>query len=211
MTSPASASSLIPSLPAGRIGGIMYRMSAVLLWTRIRRSASNSASSRSRRPSSTQARATSRVPQAGAELEARPGLRVAPVVAKPELERGAERPPASATVREPSSTARSRLASAREVTGVGRRDRVGFRADPERSRGHGIDGDGEREPRIERETDERRGGKSRERHAARGRAGQDSGRADRARPCGAPARSVRWRRSWPAREKRAAPRDDATR
>ncbi|WP_238314881.1 hypothetical protein, partial [Methylobacterium crusticola] len=42
----------------------------------------------------------------------------------------------------------------------------------------GIDGDGEREQRIEREAGERRGGKSRERPAGRERFGQDSGRAD---------------------------------
>ena len=46
-------------------------------------------------------------------------------------------------------------------------------------RGAGIDGDGQREQRIEREAGERRGGKSRERHAGRERAGRDSGGADR--------------------------------
>ena len=46
-------------------------------------------------------------------------------------------------------------------------------------RGPGIDGEGHHEQRIERESGERRGGKSRERSARRERAGQDSGRADR--------------------------------
>ena len=46
-------------------------------------------------------------------------------------------------------------------------------------RSHGIDGDGQREQRIERETGERCGGNSRERSAGCERAGQDSGRPDR--------------------------------
>ena len=53
------------------------------------------------------------------------------------------------------------------------------RASDAMDRGHGIDGDGQREPRIEREAGERRGGKSRERSAGRERAGQESGRPDR--------------------------------
>ena len=35
VTSSASASSLMPCVPAGRIGSAMQRMSAVLSWTRI--------------------------------------------------------------------------------------------------------------------------------------------------------------------------------
>ena len=46
-------------------------------------------------------------------------------------------------------------------------------------RGHGIDGDGHHEQRIEREAGERRGGRSWERHAGRERAGQEPRRAER--------------------------------
>ena len=46
-------------------------------------------------------------------------------------------------------------------------------------RGRGIDGGGQREPRSERESGERRGGKSRERSAGRERAGWESGRPER--------------------------------
>ena len=53
------------------------------------------------------------------------------------------------------------------------------RASDAMDRGHGIDGNGQREQRIEREAGERRGGKSRERSAGRERAGQESGRAER--------------------------------
>jgi len=46
-------------------------------------------------------------------------------------------------------------------------------------RSHGIDGDGQHESRMERESGERCGGNSRQRSAGRERAGQDSGRTER--------------------------------
>ena len=57
------------------------------------------------------------------------------------------------------------------------------RASDAMDRGHGIDGDGQREPRIEREPGERRGGNSREQSAGRERSGQESSRPDRELNC----------------------------
>jgi len=53
------------------------------------------------------------------------------------------------------------------------------RASGAMDRGRGVDGDGQRESRSERESGERRGGKSRERSAGRERAGRESGRPER--------------------------------
>ena len=64
-------------------------------------------------------------------------------------------------------------------TGHERGDDHVTRATDAMDRGHGIDGDGHHERRIERESGERRGGKSRERNAGRERAGQESGRPER--------------------------------
>ena len=55
------------------------------------------------------------------------------------------------------------------------------RASDAMNRDYGIGGDEQREPQIEREHCERRGGNSRERSAGRERAEQESGRADRER------------------------------